>query len=86
MYDYFLQSTHSLHNKPDAPGRQRHGLINIHLNLSELSLLPEVAWHSSIFESISAIHLTIVTSAKSLEETNLLWSGFMQKESCTPYV
>nr|YP_009710040.1 ribosomal protein L5 [Coleochaete scutata]QFU80145.1 ribosomal protein L5 [Coleochaete scutata]QIQ23005.1 ribosomal protein L5 [Coleochaete scutata] len=90
IYDYSLQSTHSLHHKPGdkgiTPARQRHGLINIHLNLSELSLLPEIAWHSSIFESISAIHLTIVTSAKSLEETNLLWSGFMQKENSTPYV
>lgn len=73
---------------PSAPTvvSPSHGFINIRLNFSELYLLPEVAWHSSLFESISAIDLSIATSAKSLEETNLLWSGFMEKKSLIHHV
>jgi len=41
---------------------------------------PEIEDHFEIFENIGGFNVTIVTSASSKEETNLLWSGFLLKD------
>ena len=37
-------------------------------------------YHLEIFEHIRGFDVTIVTSAKTQDETFILWSGFLQKE------
>nr|ARX11149.1 ribosomal protein L5 [Triantha glutinosa] len=44
-------------------------------------LSPELDKHFEIFENIIGFNVRIVTSAKTKDETLLLWSGLMQKSS-----
>jgi ribosomal protein L5 len=54
----------------------------IHLNIGTnlLRLFPEIQNHFEIFESAQSVNVIIVTSAKSAQETRLLWTGLLQKE------
>jgi len=54
--------------------------IHLHLGTNLLRLFPEIQNHFEIFESAQSVNVIIVTSAKSAEETRLLWTGILQKE------
>lgn len=54
--------------------------IQLSISTELLRLFPEIQNHFEIFEHIRGFHVTIVTSANTLDETILSWSGFLQKE------
>nr|YP_009755800.1 ribosomal protein L5 [Gonatozygon brebissonii]QIQ23078.1 ribosomal protein L5 [Gonatozygon brebissonii] len=54
--------------------------IQFTLGPSELRLFPEIQNHFEFFESAQNLHIILVTSALTEKETQLLWTGFLQKE------
>lgn len=62
------------------PVRIQKNSIQLSISTELLRLFPEIPNHFEIFEHIRGFHVTIVTSANTLDETILSWSGFLQKE------
>jgi hypothetical protein len=48
---------------------------------AQVRLFPEIQNHFEFFESLQNLQVTIVTSALSEKETQLLWTGLLQKEN-----
>jgi len=65
----------------DSPVEIRENSIKFFMETEFCEFSPELEDHFEIFEHIRGFNVTIVTSANTQDETLLLWSGFLQKDS-----
>nr|ULQ69947.1 ribosomal protein L5 [Thurnia sphaerocephala] len=65
----------------DSPVKIGEKAITFSMEREFCEFSPELEDHFEIFEHMRGFHVTILTSAKRKEETELLWSGFLLKES-----
>jgi ribosomal protein L5 len=79
MYNFLekLVTVISFHN---YPVKIQKNSIHLTMKMNLLRLFPEIQNHFEIFEHLRGFHVTLVTSAKTQNETSILWSGFLQKE------
>lgn len=55
-------------------------MIQLTIGSNLLRLFPEVQNHFELFSSANSVQVIIVTSAKTEQETRLVWTGLNQKE------
>jgi ribosomal protein L5 len=79
MYN-FLEKLITIISFYDYSVKIQKNSIQLSMATSLLRLFPEIQNHFEIFEHIRGFDVTIVTSAKTQDETFILWSGFLQKE------
>lgn len=65
----------------DYPFQIQSNTVQFSLGSSELRLFPEIQNHFEFFDSLQNLRIVLVTSALSEKETQLLWTGFLQKEN-----
>lgn len=64
----------------NSPGEIRKNSIQFPMETEFFEFFPELADHFEIFSNTLGFHVTIVTSAKTQDETLPPWSGFLRKK------
>lgn len=77
---HFLVRISTVMSLLDSPVEIRENSIQFSMETEFCEFSPELEDHFEIFEHIRGFNVTIVTSAKTKDETLLLWSGFLQKD------
>lgn len=77
---HFLVRILTVMSMLDSSVEIRENSIQFSMEREFCELSPELEDHFEIFEHIRGFNVTIVTSAKTKDETLLLWSGFLLKD------
>nr|YP_010921728.1 ribosomal protein L5 [Pinellia ternata]WIM35502.1 ribosomal protein L5 [Pinellia ternata] len=77
---HFLVRISTVMSLLDSPVEIRENPIQFSMETEFCEFSPELEDHFEIFEHIRGFNLTIVTSAKTKDETLPPWSGFLQKD------
>lgn len=77
---HFLVRISTVMSLLDSPVEIRENPIQFSMETEFCELSPELEDHFEIFEHIRGFNVTIVTSAKTKDETLPPWSGFLQKD------
>lgn len=79
MYN-FLEKVVTVTAFHDYGSSIQQNCIQLTLGTQVLRQFPEIVNHYEVFEQVRGVNMTVITTAKTREETANLWSGFLHRE------